>query len=274
MTDHPSPTELQHRDPPALCINYLWTHFDILSVQVRQGGISRVQLAHWAIGALAGGEHELLGCWLQPADGAMPWLQVFEVLRWRGVEQLRFVAAAGAAAVGAGLWPVFPRAVALPSLRQLQRDTLAPMPLRHRKLAAPLLDAVRCAATARAAWAASRVFEASGLGCLEATQQWRLALGAMAPWYALPAPQRRAALAADASTQRVQQRLGRALARQGPFADESAAATFLEEELERLQSWLYRRDLVPMSALAQGAAPSLGLMGLGRSGPCAAHPLH
>lgn len=67
---------------------------------------------HWALGALADGDCEVLGAWPEVTAGVTPWQQVFDDFTTRGVERIQFIATAEPSAVpappfGATMVPIY-----------------------------------------------------------------------------------------------------------------------------------------------------------------------
>lgn len=247
-----------------LCCRYVLVLFEVLSVQVQEEGLVRDQAAHWALGALGNGQHEVLGVWPERASGAMDWQEVFDDLKNRGVERIRFVVTTEPKDPRAA----YPGAAGLPSFGQLLRLGLARVAPRDRRSVAKALSALREAGTARAARVALANLSASPWAARypAAVESWQAALAQLAPFFALAPGLRRTMLSADEAAQRVHERLIRAIGRRGCFDDREAAASFMEETLRRSEYDLRVRQVV-LRARAEGRAlggrpqPSIGALG-------------
>ena len=105
-----------------LCSSYLSVHMEALLMHVRQPGSTQELSVHWALGALADGQLDILGVWLELGEGDMLWRAVFADLKVRGVETMRFLTGIDPAVIGASLFESYPRTVALTSIgRSIRR---------------------------------------------------------------------------------------------------------------------------------------------------------
>ncbi len=231
---HPPRAEWQHLP---LCSSYPVVQVGDLSVQVVGEGVAFDQVIHWALGFLSNGECEALGAWMQPDSGQMPWPEVFEGLKVRGVEQIRFVASGESVEVQGGLRGVYPRATAVPSFGGLVTRTLLQVAPRHRKAVAGVLAALCAARDGAAARAVIDGIEAGRWGATypALAERWRPALEQLAPIYALPPRLRRVFFAGDGAVQQSKRRVCRAVARHGPFVDRTTAELFVVNALAGLE---------------------------------------
>ena len=62
--------------------------FDALRVKIREDAVVRNKAVYLALGVRADGTREILGLWIEQAEGAKFWLKVFNELRTRGVTDL------------------------------------------------------------------------------------------------------------------------------------------------------------------------------------------
>lgn len=224
-----------------LCRRYLLLHVQPLSVPVLEEGFERNQTVRWGLGVLADGQYEVLGMRSLPASGATGWHELFEDLRIRGVESVRFVASNEPMEVSATLRAAYPDATVLPAMGQLLRQSLAQVAPRHRNAGAEALGGLCSAGTAQAARAALTALAASPWGAsnVAVVEHWSAAVERLAPFYALATRLRRLILSGDEAAERVGRTLQRAVARSGNFPSETAAVAFTSEVLDRVDRGHY-----------------------------------
>ena len=125
-----------------LCCRYFLVIVETLSVNVQEeGGAASDQTLRWSFGMLASGEHEVLGAWSVPLSIRSGWQQVFDDLKDRGVEKIRFVSGSESAELHALLNAAYPGATVVPAVRPLQ--TLDALPPRYRRLVRASADAMQ-----------------------------------------------------------------------------------------------------------------------------------
>lgn len=226
-----------------LCCRYLVVRFEALSIQVPKEGIARDLTTCWALGTLADGQREVLGVWLESLPGVIDSQKVFDDLKARGVERIRFVATTEPAVARV----THRGATVLPSVEQLVRQRLAQVAPRERRSAANALIALRTARTAQAARTALANLSASpwGAKCPAAVEGWHASLAQLMPLFALAPRLRRILLSADEAAERMHGNLIRAIDRRGCFASLEAAVSFLVEALRCSE----RRLSVPQADL-------------------------
>lgn len=108
-----------------LCRKYLVAHFDTLSIHVQLGGRVREYTFQWAFGVLADGQWEVLGAWLKRRLGGEFWRVVFDDLKTRGAEGIRFVSSREQAGLRSATSTAFPDATVLPP--EVPRRNLTPL---------------------------------------------------------------------------------------------------------------------------------------------------
>ncbi len=246
-----------------LCCRYLSAHFDLLPMQVQEAGAAHCREAYWALGFLADGQCEILGSWLAPSSREMPWQEVFEDLKDRGVEKVRFIVVGGTAEVHRGMRASCPRASALPSVGRLLAQSLAQMTPRFRASVAPKLAALAAADTAQVAQSALDDVAAVrwGMKYPFIVERWRTLPEQLTSLYALSPRLRRVVLAGDAAVQQLHRSLSRAIERRGVFPNEQVAMSFLMHILGRVQRDLMARDLQAVArAPIRPVRPDSGLV--------------
>lgn len=265
MTNGSTNTQAGEWQSRPLCCRYLLLHVETLSMPVREVGFVRDQTVHWGLGVLADGQYEVLGIWLHPASATTGWHELFEDLKVRGVEKVRFVASSAPMDVSAAMRAAYPDATVLPSPGQLLRQSLAQVAPRQRNCWAEALGGLCAAATGQATRAALTALAASPWGASNPTvvERWRVAVAHLGPFYALAPRLRRLILSGDEAAERVGRTLQRAVARKGCFRSETAAITFVSEVLDRVDRGFGaagpvagRGSRIHVRGLGEGSAPA------------------
>ena len=89
---------------------YAFMFVDCLHVPVRDGRGARNAAACAVLAHDPHGRKDVLGLWMDDSEGTHRWMQVFDELRARGVEDVLYVGPDGVAGLGDGLRSVFPQA--------------------------------------------------------------------------------------------------------------------------------------------------------------------
>ena len=89
---------------------YAFLFVDCLYVPVRDGRGARNAAVYAVLAYDLRGRKDVLGLWMDDSEGARRWMQVFDELKARGVEDVLYVSSDGVAGLGEGLGAVFPAA--------------------------------------------------------------------------------------------------------------------------------------------------------------------
>ena len=89
---------------------YAFMFVDRLYVPVRDGRGARNAAVYAVLAYDLRGRKDVLGLWMDDSEGAHRWMQVFDELRARDVEDVLYVSSDGVAGLGEGLGAVFPAA--------------------------------------------------------------------------------------------------------------------------------------------------------------------
>lgn len=250
-----------------LCRQYLAAFFEGRSLRLRTPKVDGNQTVHWAVGLLADGQHEVLGVWPEGAAAETCWGDVFGDLKVRGVEEIQFIASDELTCAELSVRSAFPRATVLPLMGQVLRRDLMQVRARDRAVASKALDSLRASSAAYAARSALAELKAASLGAKypSLVADWDAALERLGPFYALAPRLRRIMRSADSVVERLNRKLGRAVASQGCFADADAATSFLLEALSRAERSLARpAEPVTLAERRAARAP----VGLGIEAVC------
>ena len=151
---------------------YAFMFVDCLYVPVRDGRGARNAAVYAVLAYDLRGRKDVLGLWMDDSEGAHRWMQVFDELRARGVEDVLYVSSDGVAGLGEGLRAVFPRAAHQRCIVHLVRNSLRYVP---QKEAAAFCRSVRAVYGAPSLPAAESAWEAF-------RGEWSRYPGAVAVW--------------------------------------------------------------------------------------------
>ena len=107
---------------------YAFMFVDCLYVPVRDGRGARNAAVYAVLAYDLRGRKDVLGLWMDDSEGAHRWMQVFDELKARGVEDVLYVSSDGVAGLGEGLGAVFPAATHQRCIVHLVRNSLRYVP--------------------------------------------------------------------------------------------------------------------------------------------------
>ena len=203
---------------------YPLVFFDMLRVKVREDGLVRNKVIFIALGIQADGEKEILGLWIENADGANVWLKMTMELKNRGVRDILIAVVDGSKGVPEAINAVFPRTIVQTCIVHLIRQSMDFPEWADRKALASALDAIYQAEDAAAASAALNDFAAGPWGQKypAVVQMWRRDWEQVIPFFAFPEAVRRIIYARKA-VESLNGKLRRAARARGNFASDDAA---------------------------------------------------
>lgn len=114
-----------------LCRNYFLVVFEVVPIRLLKGGLVRDQTVRWAFGVLADGQYDVLSLQPERVSCVPNWPEVFEDLRGRGLEKIRFVSGSESAEFHSSLRTAYPAAMVLSVGRRL--EALSALPSGHRR---------------------------------------------------------------------------------------------------------------------------------------------
>jgi putative transposase len=122
--------EWQNRELKKL---YTFVYVNALYVKVKVDGKAYKKAVCAIIGIDAAGYKDVLGFWLKEAEGAHFWMNIFEEIQQRGVEDILFISLDGLAGLEEGLKSIFPDTVVQRCIVHLIRNSLKYIPSKHYK---------------------------------------------------------------------------------------------------------------------------------------------
>jgi putative transposase len=139
---------------------YPIVYLDALVVKVRDQGVVRNKAVYIALGVTLAGSKEVLGLWIEQAEGAKFWLKVVNELKTRGVKDILIACCDGLKGFPEAIEAAFPVTVVQTCIVHMIRNSLRFVSYKDRKAVAKDLRPVYTAASREEAAAALDAFEA------------------------------------------------------------------------------------------------------------------
>lgn len=130
---------------------YAIVFFDALRVQIRDEGLVRNKAVYLVIGVRCSGHKEVLGLWIEQAEGASVFLRVMNELKTRGTQDLLIAVVDGLKGFPEAITAVFPDTIVQTSIVHLIRYSLQFASWKERKVIAAALKPIYRADNAEAA---------------------------------------------------------------------------------------------------------------------------
>ena len=218
---------------------YPIVYLDALVIKVRDQGTVTNKSAYLAIGVNMAGTKEVLGLWLEGAEGAKFWLKILTELKNRGVQDILILCCDGLKGFPEAIEAVFPKAVIQTCIVHMIRNSLRFVSYKDRKAVAGAIKPIYAAQTDVLAEAALTAFEASAFGMRYPTigKSWRANWLRVIPFLAFPREIRKVIYTTNA-IESLNYSLRRIIKTRGHFPSEEAATKLLYLALVRAeQRW-------------------------------------
>ena len=162
--------------------------FDALRVKIRSDGAVKNQAVYLALGVAADGTRDVLGLWIEQAEGAKFWLKVMNELRNRGVADILMAVVDGLKGFPEAITAAFLQTTVQTCIVHLTRFSLAYCAWQDRAQVAGELKGIYRAASAEAAAHGLEEFAASELGQKYPMigPSWRRHWEEVIPFYSYP----------------------------------------------------------------------------------------
>jgi putative transposase len=125
-------------------------YLDGLHFKVRQDGRVVTKCAYIILGINESGMKDILGIWINEAEGAKFWMQVLDEIKTRGVQDILIACTDGLAGFAEAIHAIFPDTQIQQCIVHQVRNTLKFIPHKHRKMMAKALRTVYTAPTEEA----------------------------------------------------------------------------------------------------------------------------
>ena len=215
---------------------YPIVYLDALVIKVRDQGTVTNKSAYLAIGVNMAGTKEVLGLWLEGAEGAKFWLKILTELKNRGVQDILILCCDGLKGFPEAIEAVFPKAVIQTCIVHMIRNSLRFVSYKDRKAVAGAIKPIYAAQTDVLAEAALTAFEASAFGMRYPTigKSWRANWQRVIPFLAFPREIRKVIYTTNA-IESLNYSLRRIIKTRGHFPSEEAATKLLYLALVRAE---------------------------------------
>ena len=201
---------------------------DAIVCKVRHEGSVRNKAAHLAVGVDADGRKEVLGIWVETAEGASFWLRVMNELKARGVEDVLIVVCDGLTGLPAAVTACWPAAIVQTCIVHLVRASLRWVNYKDRKRVTTELRKIYNAPTETAARAALDAWTSSDVGkeYPAIKRQWEAAWEQVIPFFAF-APEVRKVIYTTNMIESINYQLRRISKTRGHFPNDDALIKLL-----------------------------------------------
>jgi transposase-like protein len=219
--------------------------FDALRVKIRDEATVRSKAIYLALAVLPDGTRDILGLWIEQAEGAKFWMKVFSDLKARGCQDILIAVTDGLKGMSEALAAGYPQTTLQTCIVHLIRASLDFANWKERKPMATALRPISTAPSADAAAAAPDAIERGPWGRTfpPVVTSWRRAWTHIIPFFAFP-PGVRRLIDTTNSLESVHAQLRKIIKTRGHFPNDDAAMKLM---------WLALRNI---TATWERAAPT------------------
>ena len=199
--------------------------FDALRVKIREDAVVRNKAIYLALGVLPDGTRDILGLWIENAEGAKFWMKVFNDLK---TADILIAVTDGLKGMPEALAAVFPATTLQTCIVHLIRNSLDYASWKDRKALAAAIKPIYAAPSAEGALAELDAFAQSPWGekFLTVAAAWRRAWDRVIPFFTFPPPIRRVIYTTNA-IESVNARLRKIIKTRGHFPSDDAATKLI-----------------------------------------------
>ena len=235
-------------------------YIDAIRLRIRDGGAVRMKACHIAIGVDIDGSKQVLGMWIEQAEGARFWAGVLAELANRGVKDVLIVCCDGLTGLPDAIAAAWPKAIVQTCVVHLIRNSMRYASWKDRKAIAAGLRPVYTATTVEAAEQALEAFAASAVGMRSpaVVDVWRRAWNEFIPFLDLPAEIRRVVYTTNA-IESMNYQLRKVTKTRGQFPNDEAAYKLLYLAISHIEERTTSRGGTPKN-------PSITQRGSGTQG--------
>jgi putative transposase len=206
---------------------YLIVYIDALVTKIRDKGVVQNKAVHTVMGIAPDGRKDILGFWLQTAEGAKFWLSIFAELRQRGVQDILILCADGLTGIAEAIEAAWPSTIHQTCIVHLIRSSTRLVPWKDRKAVCASLKAIYTAPDESAALEALAGFEAAwGKRFPMVAPSWRKRWAEVAPFLSFP-PEIRRAIYTTNAVESLNSQLRKVLKTRGHLPTDDAAIKLL-----------------------------------------------
>jgi putative transposase len=214
---------------------YAVVWLDALFVKMRDQGVVQTKAVYVAVGLRLDGRREVLGLWIDAAEGAKFWMRVLSELRSRGVQDILICCCDGLKGFPQAIEAIFPASVVQTCIVHQVRYSLSFAGWRHRKAIATSLRAVYDAESEAAAKHALEAFDEHwGVRYPMIAKSWRASWTQLTAFLDFPAELRRMVYTTNA-IESLNYQLRKVIKTKGHFPDEDATTKVLFLALRNIE---------------------------------------
>jgi putative transposase len=216
---------------------YAVVFFDALRVKIRDEGAVRNKAVYLAIGIRCSGHKEILGLWIEQAEGAKFWLRVMTELRNRGTQDILIAVVDGLKGFPEAIESVFPQAEVQTCIVHLIRYSMQFASWKERRMIAKALKPIYQAETAALAAERLEAFDQGAWGekYPAITQAWRRKWEQVIPFFAF-APEVRRIIYTTNAIESLNSQVRKAVRNRGHFPNDRAAAKLIYLALRNIEA--------------------------------------
>lgn len=206
---------------------YLIVYIDALVTKIRDKSVVQNRAVHTVMGIAPDGRKDILGFWVQNAEGAKFWLGIFAELRQRGVQDILVLCADGLTGISDAIEAAWPAAIHQTCIVHMIRNSTRLVPWKERRAVCADLRAVYTAQDDAAAQHALQDFETKwGKRFPMVAPTWRRRWSEVVPFLAFP-PELRKAIYTTNALESFNGQLRKALKTRGHMPSDEAALKLL-----------------------------------------------
>ena len=164
--------ELEEWQSRSLNKCYAFVFVDCLYTTIRNQYETKEYAVYTILGYTLEGRKEILGLWLNETESKNRWMQIFDEIKGRGVEDIFFMSMDGVSGLEAGARSIFPNVVVQRCIVHLVRNSIKYVPTKDYKAFTASLKKVYGAPSLQASRAAFEAFK----------KQWSSYPGAIGVW--------------------------------------------------------------------------------------------
>ena len=164
--------ELEEWQSRSLNKCYAFVFVDCLYTTIRNQYETKEYAVYTILGYTLEGQKEILGLWLNETESKNRWMQIFDELKGRGVEDIFFMSMDGVSGLEAGARSIFPNVVVQRCIVHLVRNSIKYVPTKDYKAFTASLKKVYGAPSLQASRTAFEAFK----------KQWSSYPGAIGVW--------------------------------------------------------------------------------------------
>ena len=216
---------------------YAFVFFDALRVKIRDEGVVRNKAVYLALGVRCDGCKEILGLWIEQAEGAKFWLRVMSELKARGLNDILIAIVDGLKGFPDAITTVFPKTVVQTCIVHLIRYSMQFASWKERKAVAAALKPIYQALDPTAAGAALDAFDEGPWGRKypAIAQSWRRNWEQVTPFFAFALPVRQMIYTTNA-IESLNSEVRKAIRNKGHFPSDEAATKLIWLALRHIEA--------------------------------------